>query len=421
MSSRLLCMFLLSLSCLPPVCAGGLTLHEAQQLALGQSRKLAAQDAAISASREMAVAAAQLPDPVLKAGIDNLPVSGPDQFSVSADFMTMRRIGVMQELPGAAKRHLRAGTFERAADKAHAEKALAAAAIRRDTALAWLDLYFAGAMAQLVREQAAEAELELQAAEGGYKGGRSSQADVFAARGALGMVRDRASEIGRRVQSARIALARWVGPRAGEEPAGLPELARVELDAASLDKSLLHHPQIAVLDREQDAARAQARLAEANRKSDWSVEVAFQQRGAAYSNMLSVGLSVPLQWDRARRQDRELAAKLALAEQAGAERDDALRAHIAETAAMLGDWQNGRERLTRFRSELVPLAAERTGAALAAYRGGKSPLADVLAARRNELELRLQALQLDADTARLWAQLNFMAAGHPVNDSKDAK
>lgn len=84
---------------------------------------------------------------------------------------------------------------------------------------------------------------------------------------------------------------------------------------------------------------------------------------------------------------------------------------------MLGDWQTGRERLARYRGELVPLAGERTAAVLAAYRGGKSALAEVLAARRSELDVRLQALQLDADTAKLWAQLNFMAAAsHPIKD-----
>lgn len=411
--ARFICAGLLMLA-LPPASAGPLTIEAAQQLALGQSRKLAARDASIAAARDMAVAAGQLPDPVLKAGIDNLPVSGPDRFSLSSDFMTMRRIGVMQELPAAAKRQLRAGAFERAADKAGAEKALAAAGIMRDTALAWLDLYFAGAAAQVVREQTAEAELELRAAEGAYKGGGGSQADVLAARGAKAMVHDRASEAERRVQNARIALGRWVGPDA--ELAGTPDLAQVRLDAAKLGSQLVQHPQITVLDRDEDVARAEARLAQANRTPDWSVEVAFQQRGSAYSNMLSVGLSVPLQWDRARRQDRELAARLALAEQAKAERDDALRAHIAETAAMLGDWQSGRERLQRYRGELIPLAAERTGATLAAYRGGKAALAEVLAARRNDLDVRLQALALDAATAKLWAQLNFMTAA--TKDSK---
>jgi outer membrane protein TolC len=401
--------------------ADGLTLEAAQRLALGQSRKLVAQDAAILAARDLAVAAGQLPDPLLRAGIDNLPVNGPDQFSLTADSMTMRRIGVIQELPGAAKRQLRAEVYERAADKAGAEKALAAAAIARDTALAWLDLYFSGAMAQLVGEQAAEAQLELGAADGAYKAGRGSQADLFAARSAVVMVQDRASEIGRRVQNARIALGRWVGRDAAAALAGEPDLEHVRLAPATLGSVLVQHPQIAVLDREEGAAIAAARLAEANRRSDWSVEVAYQQRGSAYSNMMSVGLTVPLQWDRAKRQDREVSARLALAEQARAERDDALTAHIAETQEMLGNWQTGRERLARIRNELIPLAAERTAATLAAYRGGKTALAEVLAARRNALDIKLQALQLDADTAKLWAQLNFMAAGYSTNSTNIAK
>ena len=74
-----------------------ITLSEAQRIAAERSRQLTAQDSAVFASREMAVAAGQLPDPTLKAGIDNLPVNGADAFSLTRDFMTMRRIGVMQE------------------------------------------------------------------------------------------------------------------------------------------------------------------------------------------------------------------------------------------------------------------------------------------------------------------------------------
>ena len=47
-------------------------------------------------------------------------------------------------------------------------------------------------------------------------------------------------------------------------------------------------------------------------------------------------------------------------------------------------------------------------AAIAAYRGRKSDLGTVLAARRNEIDVRTQTLQLEMDTARVWAQLNFL-------------
>jgi len=391
------------------VAAGaGLTLAEAQQRALARSRSLPAQDASIAAARELAVAAGRLPDPVLRAGIDNLPVSGSDRFNIGADFMTMRRVGVMQELTAPDKRRLRASRLERTADKAAAEKEAAIARIERETAQAWMDLYFAKQMAELVRQQVSQAQLDLEAAQAAYRAGKGKQGDVFAARGRIGAAEDKASEFDTRVRTARSMLARWTGPDADVASAALPDIDRVRLDPDSLDSDLAHHPDIAVLDRQEAIARTEAQLAEANRRPDWSVEVSLQQRGNGYSNMLSVGVSVPLQWDRKNRQDRELAARIMQADQVHDEREEMLRAHAAELRVIFAEWQNGRERIARYRRELVPLAADQSAAVLAAYRGGKAELAEVLAARRNELDVRLQALQLEADTAKRWAQLNFL-------------
>ncbi len=97
-----------------------------------------------------------------------------------------------------------------------------------------------------------------------------------------------------------------------------------------------------------------------------------------------------------------------MAEQAKAQREEALRAHIGEVSAMSAEWENDRERLARYERELIPLAKDRTQAALTAYAGGKSSLTDLLLARRNEIDVRLQAVQLEMETARLWAQLNFL-------------
>jgi outer membrane protein TolC len=389
-----------------PAAPQPLTLAQAQQQAVARSRQLSAQDQAAAAAHEMAVAARQLPDPVLKLGVDNLPVSGADRFSLGNDFMTMRRVGVSQELTSADKLHWRSARLEREADKAQAEKEAATAAVQRDTAISWLEVFYTEQMAEVVIRQAALSRQEIEAAEAAYRGGRGSQADILAARSALLMLDDRGSEIGRRLRVARTMLARWTG---GETAvAGAPDIDSIRLDPASLDGDLAHHPQIAVLDRQEDIAQADVKLAQANRRSDWSVELAFQQRGPAYSNMVSIGISVPLQWDRKNRQDRELAARLALAEQAKAERDEMLRDHVAATRAMIVEWQSGKERVARYAREVLPLAGERSQAVLAAYRGGKATLAEVLAARRNESETRMQALQLELDTARLWAQLNFL-------------
>lgn len=386
-----------------------LTLGDTQRRALEHSRQLAAQDAGVAASREMAVAAAQLPDPVVKISIDNLPIDGPDRFNLSSDFMTMRHIGVMQEFTRADKRQLKATRFEHEAQRTLEEKMATSAMIERDAAWAWLDRYYLEAMAALVDKQIEQVRTEIQVAQGSYRGGHINLADVLMAKTTLTNLEDRASEIKRRRLNAKVALARWIGGEGADMLLGeRPDIATLRWNTQVLHAQLAHHPQIAILEKQEQLVALDVQLAQANKKSDWSWEVGFNQRGPAYSNMISIGVSIPWQSHPSQRQDRDIAAKLAMLEQSKAQREDALRAHVAEVGMMINEWENDRERSARYARDLLPLADERTQAVMAAYRGGKSSLNDVLLARRNALDVRLQALQLEWDSARLWAQLNFL-------------
>ena len=212
-----------------------LTLPEAQRLAVGRSRQLVAQDAAVTASREMAVAAGQLPDPVATLGVNNLPVNGPDQFSLTRDFMTMTSIGVMQEFTRAEKREARAERYAREADKLLAERDVSVAAVQRGTALAWLDRYYAEAMQRVISEQRQQAQVEIEAAESAYRAGRGNLADILAARNGLVLLDDRASEVRRKLSSAKIALARWIGNDADAPLTGKPAIDAIRLDPTTLE------------------------------------------------------------------------------------------------------------------------------------------------------------------------------------------
>ena len=391
-----------------------LTLAEAQRRAVDRSMQVVARDAAISASRHMAAAAGHLPDPTLRAGLENVPVTGPDKFNLNSDSMTMLRVGLMQELTRGDKLRLRSERFELEAEKSEVERTATLAAIQRDSALAWLDRYYAAAVVRLVGEQVAQAKLEVEAAESAYRAGRGTQADVFGARANVASLEDRASEARRKLANAKVALARWIGDEAERPLAEKPPLDTTRMHGHHLPTELASHPMVAMLAREEQIAATDARLASANRSADWSVELAYQSRGSPFSDMVSIGVSVPLQWDRPHRQDEEVASKLAMADQARALREDALQAHLAEVQAMLVEWDDDRERLQRYEAEIVPLARDRSDAALAAYRGSKASLMDVLSARRAEIDARLQALQLEADAARVWAQLNFLVPDESV-------
>jgi outer membrane protein TolC len=392
--------------------APSLSLEQALQLAQDRSRQLPAQDALASSARHMAVAAAQLPDPVLKAGINNLPVNGPDAYSLNRDPLTMRSIGVMQEFVRGDKRSARAQRFEREAQASEAARALSLSNLQRDTTMAWLDCFYQARLLELLQRQRVEALLQIDAAQAAYRGARGAQADVLAARSALAQMDDRLAQAERQLATARSQLARWVGDAARQPLAELPDTSRVRISDVDLQSQLEHHPQVAVLARQEAVAQADAEIARSNQQTDFSVELMYNQLGPAYANMVSLNVSIPLQWDQKNRQDRELSAKLAVVEQLRSDREEATRAHVAEVQAMLQEWQSNRQRLERFDTTLLPLARERVSAALAAYRGGAGTLTAVLEARRGDIDTQMERIRLELETARLWAQLNSMTLAH---------
>jgi outer membrane protein TolC len=180
------------------------------------------------------------------------------------------------------------------------------------------------------------------------------------------------------------------------------------LTTRQLDTQFDQHPDIAVMISKEAQAKAAAEVAEQDKQADWSVSLMVGKRGPSFSTMASVVVSVPLQWDQANRQDRELAAKLAKVEQARAEREEMTRARLAEVQRWLSSWRSGVERMNDYDASLIPLTINRSTAALAAYRGGKASLSSVIEARRSEIDTRLERLRIEMQTAALWVELEYL-------------
>ena len=385
-----------------------LTFDQALRLAQERSRQLVAHDYVAASARQMSVAAAQLPDPTLTAGINNLPINGADRFSLTRDFMTMRSVGVMQQFTRSDKREARAARFDREAEAAESGRTLTLANLQRDTALAWLERYYQERIREVLIAQRDETRLQIEAADTAYRSGRGSQADVFVARSAVAQMEDRIAQIEQQVEVATIRLARWVGAEASRTLGAAPRIDGIDYDMDRLQYHVDHHPQVELLLRQEQVARADVEIAQANRRSDWTAEVMYSQRGPAFSNMVSINFSIPWQLDRVSRQDRELAAKLAQIDQLQAQREEAAREHLADARGWLQQWRSNRDRLIRYEDSLIPLSAERTRAALAAYRGNSASLNAVLEARRMEIDTRLEQVRLQMENAGVWAKLEFL-------------
>lgn len=391
---------------LPPL--EPLSLDDALRVAEVRSYALAAQDAAATAAGEMAVAARQLPDPVLRLAVDNLPIDGADRYSFTDDFMTMRSIGVMQTMTGADKRRARAMRFEREGEAARTAHALELTNLRRNTALAWLERHYQEQTLALLQRLRDETALQIDAADAAYRAGRGPRAEVFMARTAVAQIEDRLRTAKAQRANATTLLARWIGAQASAPLGTLPDISRFRLASDNLEHAADHHPDIALLAKQEAVARAEADVARQEKRPDWSVELTYSQRGPAFSNMVSLAVSVPLPWDQGNRQNRELTAKLALAARMGDERKEMTREHLADISRWQQTWRADLERLAAYDRTLMPLASERTQAALAAYRGANGPLSAVLEARRMELDTGLERLRIEQEAASLWATLEYL-------------
>ena len=388
--------------------AAALSLQEAVALASSHSTDAETSHSAVQSAIEMAVAGRQLPDPVLKVGVNNVPANGPDRFSLGTESMTMRSISLMQEFTRSAKREARAQRFEAEASSAEAQRTAALATVQRGAATAWLDRWNAERAYSVLNEQAQSIKLMVDAAQAAYRGNRGSRADILAAELELRQLQDREDEARAALVSARAMLRRWVG-----EAAELPLAERPGFEAPAWLNTLdaggvAQLPEVAAAEAQVGVAEAESRVARENKIPDVSVELMYSQRGPAYSNMVSLNVSLPLPWDQKHRQDRELAAKLAQADAARAQAEVVRRGLLGQLRGKQAELALSQARLERYRSTTVPLAKAQTEAALTAYRAGAGTLTAVADASRKALNISLERLKLEAATARLWADLTFL-------------
>lgn len=385
-----------------------LTFEAALKTAQSQSATLQAQDAVTRAAKELAISSGHLPDPVLRFSVDNLPIEGPMRHSLTDDFMTMRSVSLMQTFTSSDKRQARSARYQREAEASVMLRELQNAQLRTQTAKAWLERYFQEQILDLLKLQQLETGRVLEAVGSAYRGGRISQADVLSAHAAIARIEDQLHAVRAELDNAKTQLRRWVGDVALQPLGSVPKFEQSRFANLRLSHEIELHPDIAVVNARERIALAEVELAHQEKSADWTWSLMYSKRGSQFGDMVSVGVSVPLQWDQTDLQDRELAARLAMVEQLQLEREEIKREHLYEVQRLFTNWQSNLFRIANYNKTLIPLAAERVTAIESAFRGGKAPLAAVLEAQSMVTETRLDLLRIEKQTALWWAELEFL-------------
>ncbi len=379
---------------------------EALRLAEQQSPALRAQQASVDGAEALRGAAASLPDPRLSVGVENLPTSGADRWSLTRDFMTMQRIALMQEVPNAAKRAARADAAQARAERERAMLVVQRLQLRQALQAGWIAVQTVERRRALLQELLAENQRLQQTLPARIAGGSATASELLMARQeALGLA-DRQDELQRDAEKARAALRRLIGPQADEALEG--ELPLPPLQPERLRERLHRHAELASYPAQQAMARAELREAQAESRGDWAWEIAYSRRGRQWGDMVSFQLSFDLPWQKERRQQPAIDARLREAQRMALEQEEVERQHRQALDEDIAEHQSLERQLVRLRSDGLLLAQQRLDLALSGYQAGKSDLNAVLAARAQLLELRLREIELQTQQALLSVRLNSL-------------
>ena len=415
MPAILILLILSTLASAPTTLAGALTFDDALATAVREAPILRATTARIAAAHHATLPAGELPDPKLILGLDNVPVEGSDRFSTGSDFMTMQRIGLMQEFTSTAKRQARNDMASAQEALMRAEERESRQTVVRETALAWIARYtWEQQLAQvavwesdnLLFDRVVRARLA--AAAGPVSDTLIPQEEAAA----IATLRD---QIWAGREQSLAQLRRWVGDAAERPLAG--EVPHWTIDATDLNHKLHEHPELLSFNPRERLLEAGIAESRAATRPDWDVTVAWLERGSGFSDMAMLEVRVDLPLFTGSRQTPMIASKLADRAALDAERDASLREHAAMLEVELSEYHRLLRLEQRYTNTLLPLADKKVDLAMASWRSAQGSLTEVIAARRDRIATRLQAIETTGQRQLIAAGLHFAYGNIDETDS----
>lgn len=389
-----------------------LSLSEAVSLAVARDPVAARHQALAAGYGAEAVAEAQLPDPSLQLGLLNFPT---DSFARDQEPMTQVQVGVRQMFPPGETLAVRGRRVSALSTAEEARSRARALEVARATRESWIELQYWLQAESVIQDHRSVFGQLTQITSRQYAAGRHNQQDVVRAELELETLDDRMVDIRRQQDVSRAELEKWIGgAAAGRLVSGVPQLANVRARPA-LESGLREHPALAVEQALVDAAQHGVALAREAYKPGFSVGVAYGLRdgtdasGAERPDFATATLSMDLPLFRAKRQDQRLAASQRRHAAAALNRDEQYLQLRRMLAVSVSERDRIQQRLHLYRDKIIPQAARSTEASLAAYQNDRTDFTALLRARVTELEVRLRALRLRADLAKVEAQLLYLA------------
>jgi len=405
-----------------PLNALELTLKDAETVAIQNDPLIVKFQATSSAFMEESVADSQWPDPKIKFGIANLPISN---FSFSQEPMTQATIGLQQTIPRGnildqkKEKKLLMAEVERAKSMSRALLVL------KNLRKAWMDVYYYDQALALVTESDEVFTQLVKITQYQYRAGRGKQQNVVSAQLEKSLLKDKEIFF-KQMKAISIAeLEKWTGASVAKHQLSpffpqLPNLPPIEELSSNID----FHPSMAVKKAQLGSARKSVAIMKEKFKPMWMVDVKYGLRqgenmmpgvdGAedelvSRPDFLSAMVSVDLPFFTEKRQDKRLNASGHTLNAAS----DAVIAHRRELKRMLeasyANWLQLGTRLEFYKTTVLPQAAQYAETSRKAYQSHVSEFSDLVRSRLRQLDSNLQALKIRVDRTKAHYELQYFA------------
>lgn len=399
----------------PQVAAAGdgpvLTLQEAVARARGDQPAIAAFEREAIASEEEAVAARSLPDLRVSVGIQNFPITGEDAFSPTDSPMTMYTIGVMREQVRRSRREAETARLRADAAVSRAQGSAQVLDIERDVMIAWIKAVEAAAKQRLLTQIVNDLRVGRSVMEAAIPTGGSNAALALAAQAEIALAQAQLAAARGAEARSRGELARWIGAAALRPlPNDIPVLTPPgEIALATAGRA---HPRVLASATQELSAQRQIDVARSDRRPNlsWSVTLGIRPE---YGQMLSAQVSVPLQINRRRLQNRRIAAAQARADAARLRTQDVARELDASYATALAEYRGAAAAVAELRDDAIPALEASFEAAEARYAGGQGTLELPLDIVRRYVEANLELVEQLSARAQAAAELIYLSGDTP--------
>ena len=382
----------------------------------GNPEILAAHNEAEAARQRIAPAGA-LDDPMLEAGLINVPTNS---WRLNREDMTMKMLGLTQRLPYPGKRALRREVAAQDAKTVEQGYRETINRVAREVKLAYFDLGLAIETARQLGETTRVLEQFLRIAEARYNVGQGTQADVLKAQTQLAKMSEELLRMQREIPVLQAELTKLLG-RAALAPisASLPPLSEATFDLPALSEAALRQrPQLIGLRHVIDKGEAAIELARKDYNPDFDLRLSYGQRqngpeDMRRSDMISLTVAINLPIWRASKIEPRIAEAHAMRDAARSmyqAQENETVAKLRQQAAMA---EQSRRSARLYDTAILPQALLAVESTLVSYRVNRADLLMLLDSQMSLFNYRIGRAAAVVNLNKALAEIEYLTGVSP--------